>query len=254
MLPLAGPAACPRPAFDRKGGVLRHAFSPPLDRRRRGRARRLGLARILRLQARRVFARAVVAVRAATAKRRASCAPRSAPRLTLLLFAVARLMSAMRRTRSRPPTAADLADAERVIAAPIRDVTLPGPCSRDKALLFDDTRAGFVMYGVQGRTWVALGDPVCAPEQRSDLIRAFLERCDDFGGMPVFYEIGKEHLHRYADFGLTFVKLGEEARVDLRRVHAGGAAGARSIARRCGGSRRTARPSASSIAPTCRRS
>ena len=46
-------------------------------------------------------------------------------------------------------------------------------------------------------------------------MRLFLERCDDFGGVPVFYEVGKEDLHRYADFGLTFVKLGEEARVDL---------------------------------------
>jgi len=31
---------------------------------------------------------------------------------------------------------------------------------RDKALLFNDDRTAFVMYGVQGRTWVALGDPV----------------------------------------------------------------------------------------------
>ena len=43
------------------------------------------------------------------------------------------------------------------------------------------------------------------------LIRKFLERCQDFGGVPVFYEVGKTYLHLYADFGLTFVKLGEEA-------------------------------------------
>jgi len=46
-------------------------------------------------------------------------------------------------------------------------------------------------------------------------VRLFLERCDDFGGIPVFYEVSSEHLHCYADVGLTFVKLGEEARVDL---------------------------------------
>ena len=86
---------------------------------------------------------------------------------------------------------------------------------RDKALLFNDDRTAFVMYGVQGRTWVALGDPVGPESQFGDLVRRFLERCDDFGGVPVFYEIGKAHLHLYADFGLTFVKLGEEAKVDL---------------------------------------
>ena len=53
------------------------------------------------------------------------------------------------------------------------------------------------------------------PERVGGLVRLFLERCDDFGGIPVFYEVSSEHLYRYADVGLTFVKLGEEARVDL---------------------------------------
>jgi len=84
-----------------------------------------------------------------------------------------------------------------------------------------------VMYGVQGRTWVAMGDPVGLPESVSELVRLFLERCDDFGGMPVFYEVQKGCLHHYADFGLAFVKLGEEARVDLARFTLDGTRGAR---------------------------
>ena len=98
---------------------------------------------------------------------------------------------------------------------------------RDKALLFDDDRMGFVMYAVQGRTWVALGDPVGPEDRLSALIRLFLERCHDFGGVPVFYEIPPAHLHRYADFGLTFVKLGEEARVDLTALTLEGSQAAR---------------------------
>src|SRR4030095_6827145 len=69
----------------------------------------------------------------------------------------------------------------------------------------------------QGSTWVALGDPVCPPEKISEFIRLFLERCDDFGASPVFYEVRPENLHHYADFGLTFIKLGEEATVDLTK-------------------------------------
>jgi phosphatidylglycerol lysyltransferase len=133
--------------------------------------------------------------------------------VVLLLFAFARLI------RHAPPemhapTDEELADASRIIAA--QTATYPQLVYlRDKTVMFDDERRGFVMYGVQGRTWVALGDPVGPPECWSGLIRAFLERCDDYGGMPVFYEVSKAHLHRYADFGLTFVKLGEEARIDL---------------------------------------
>ena len=113
------------------------------------------------------------------------------------------------------PAPADLADAERVIAG--QSSTYPFLAMlTDKALLFNEDRSGFVMYGVQGRTWVALGDPVGPADRLPGLVREFLERCDDFGGVPVFYEICRSHMHVYADFGFTFVKLGEEARVDLR--------------------------------------
>ncbi len=85
----------------------------------------------------------------------------------------------------------------------------------DKSLLFNAARRAFVMYGVQGRTWVALGDPAGPADEAPGLIREFLERCDDYDGNPVFYEVSKERLHHYADFGLTFVKLGEEALIPL---------------------------------------
>jgi phosphatidylglycerol lysyltransferase len=97
---------------------------------------------------------------------------------------------------------------------------------RDKAILFDEEQTAFVMYGVQGRTWVAL-TPVGPPEKLGRLIRAFIERCDDFGGVPVFYEIPKEQLYRYADFGLTFAKLGEYGAVDLRQLSLESPKGAR---------------------------
>lgn len=112
------------------------------------------------------------------------------------------------------PTDAELEQADRIVRS--QSATMPFLVHlRDKSLLFNAERSAFVMYAVQGRTWVALGDPVGPPECAMSLIRAFIERCHDFGGVPAFYEIGKAGLHRYADAGLTFVKLGEEARVDL---------------------------------------
>lgn len=133
--------------------------------------------------------------------------------VTLLLFAFARLIGHAPHD-AEAPTDAELKTAGSIVA---RQPTTPAQLVflRDKALLFDDEQTGFVMYGVQGRTWAALGDPVGPPDRFDHLIRLFLERCDDFGGIPVFYQVSSEHLHRYADVGLTFVKLGEEARVDL---------------------------------------
>jgi phosphatidylglycerol lysyltransferase len=94
---------------------------------------------------------------------------------------------------------------------------------RDKSLLFNEDRSAFLMYGAQGRTWVAMGDPVGEHREATELIRQFFGRCDDFGGTPVFYQVRKERLHQYADFGLTFVKLGEEAFVELGAFHVDGA-------------------------------
>jgi phosphatidylglycerol lysyltransferase len=131
----------------------------------------------------------------------------------LLIFGLLRLL---RHASPEPdlPTDDELENARRILASSrgtIGNLVL----LRDKALLFDETRSGFIMYGVEGRTWAALGDPVGPPELRPELIRLFLERCDDYAATPVFYEVRKELLHHYADFGLAFVKLGEEAVVNL---------------------------------------
>lgn len=152
--------------------------------------------------------------------------------MVLLLFGFARLIGYAPH-EAQPPTDADLEDAGRAIAA--QSATFPFLVYlRDKALLFNEARTAFVMYGVQGRTWVALGDPVGPGDQLNDLVRRFLERCDDFGGVPVFYEVDQAHLHRYADFGLTFVKLGEEAKVDLStfRLEGGHGSKYRQVVRR----------------------
>ena len=143
----------------------------------------------------------------------------------VLLFAIGRLIRHAPH-EAPPPSDADLEDASRLIAAQPSTVPLL-VYLRDKALLFDDERGAFVMYAVQGRTWVAMGDPVGPADRLAHVIRLFLERCDDFGGVPVFYEVRKEHLHRYADFGLTFLKLGEEARVDLSTFRLEGGSGYR---------------------------
>jgi phosphatidylglycerol lysyltransferase len=145
--------------------------------------------------------------------------------VVLSLFGLARLVR-FAPHESPMPTDEELANAERVIAS--QSLTFPYLAYlRDKSLLFNEARTAFVMYAVQGRTWVALGDPVGPEREAAELIRLFLERCDDFGGVPVFYEIGKARLYLYADFGLGFVKLGEEAKVDLTQFTMEGSRAAR---------------------------
>jgi phosphatidylglycerol lysyltransferase len=157
----------------------------------------------------------------------------------LALFGFARLM------RHAPaalaaPSDESLAHAARIAAAST-DTGAYRALLGDKSLLFASmepaneaslTRVhgdpeGFVQYAVEGRSWVALGDPVVATapdaspariaRTRAELAWRFREAADAHGGWPVFYEVGADTLPVYIDLGLTFLKLGEEARVDLGR-------------------------------------
>ena len=85
----------------------------------------------------------------------------------------------------------------------------------DKPFLFSESGRAFIMYGVEGRSWIAMGDPVGPEEERSELIWKFRELCDLHAGWPVFYQVHREQLHLYLDLGLTLMKFGEEARVSL---------------------------------------
>ncbi len=85
----------------------------------------------------------------------------------------------------------------------------------DKALLFSEGDSAFIMYGVEGRSWIAMGDPIGQEKETAELAWRFREMSDRHNGWTVFYEVGTENLQVYLDLGLTFIKLGEEGRLLL---------------------------------------
>ena len=122
----------------------------------------------------------------------------------------------LRPARARPalPTPEVLDRAAAIIAGQSRaeaNVVLTG----DKALMFSDDGSAFLMYGVVGRSWVVMGDPVGPAAAARALIWRFRERCDAHAAWPVFYQVAAGSLPLYLDAGLTLSKIGEEARVAL---------------------------------------
>lgn len=85
----------------------------------------------------------------------------------------------------------------------------------DKALLFHPKDEAFLMYARRGRSLVALYDPIGPTQPRAEMIWQFRDLCDFHHARPVFYQVRAENLPFYMDIGLTAIKLGEEARVDL---------------------------------------
>jgi len=139
-----------------------------------------------------------------------------------LAFAAVRLLRPARPI-VLPPSPGVLDQVRDIVAASTRSsaqLALLG----DKSFLLGESNRGFVMYGVSGRSWVSMGDPVGPAEEQRELVWRFCEECDRYAAWPVFYEVGPEQLPIYLDVGLAPLKIGEEARVPLEAFSLEGSA------------------------------
>ncbi len=133
--------------------------------------------------------------------------------MVVAAFALTRLL---RTARFHPPApgTVEMADVRSILAgAPEASACLA--LLGDKHFLFDMTGSAFVMYGIAGRSWVAMGDPVGPPAAAEEAAWLFRERSVHHGARTVFYEVGTAHLDLYLEMGLDLTRLGEEARVSL---------------------------------------
>ncbi|HVY81073.1 MAG TPA: bifunctional lysylphosphatidylglycerol flippase/synthetase MprF [Steroidobacteraceae bacterium] len=139
--------------------------------------------------------------------------------LVVVLLATAWLLLNLLQPAKPEPAVADEADLERakkIIAQ--SDLTMANAAlTGDKRLLFSDTNDAFVMYQVNGRSWIALGDPVGPKARAEELVWRFRELSDHHGGRTVFYQASGDRLPLYVDLGLAALKIGEEARVPLQQ-------------------------------------
>ena len=130
-----------------------------------------------------------------------------------LFFTMARLLHPASPNPSIPEQA-DLEKVSRIVRGSSQtyaNLALLG----DKAFLFNQKGNAFIMYGTEGKSWIAMGDPVGPKGEWTELVWRFRELSDHYDAWPVFYEVGHKNVHLYLDLGLTLLKLGEEARVSL---------------------------------------
>jgi len=74
---------------------------------------------------------------------------------------------------------------------------------------------GFLMYGVNGKTWIAMGDPVGSEDVVRELIWQFRQETHRYGFQALFYEVSQRYLPYYIEVGFSLLKIGEDAVVDL---------------------------------------
>lgn len=85
----------------------------------------------------------------------------------------------------------------------------------DKSLLFSESGDSFLMYRIQGRTWVALHEPFGDPAEFASLVWEFHDAAYAANARPVFYSVSAASVPLWLDMGLSLVKMGEEAVVRL---------------------------------------
>ena len=96
-------------------------------------------------------------------------------------------------------------------AEPAANLALLG----DKRFLFSNSGETFLMFGVRGRSWIALGGPVGQREERLELLWRFRELADAHAARPGIYGVGPDDLPDLVELGFSIQKVGESAAVPL---------------------------------------
>ena len=100
----------------------------------------------------------------------------------------------------------------------------------DKCFLASEAGDAFLMYRVQGHSWIVMGDPVGPQAAWPDLLWRIRELADAAQGRLLLYQISPAALPIAIDLGLQLIKYGEEGRVNLAGFSLDGA-GAKSLRR-----------------------
>ena len=141
----------------------------------------------------------------------------------MLSFSILKLLSPAQKMPGLPGRE-DLEQAKKIVEkspSASANLSLLG----DKTILFNQKKNAFIMYGIEGRSWIAMGDPVGPAEEYTELVWSFREMCDLYGGWTVFHGVGEENMPLYSDLDLEFLKLGEEGRVRLETFSLEGGSG-----------------------------
>jgi phosphatidylglycerol lysyltransferase len=133
--------------------------------------------------------------------------------VAFLLAAIA--LDSVLSNRHPPRRSAPIPDVVRRLVAESQDTEANMALIGDKSFLISDDGKAFIAYADTGTSLIAKGEPVGAEEQGRDLIWDLREKADREGKRCAFYAVSPRYLPTYLDLGLSIMKIGEVARVDL---------------------------------------
>lgn len=106
-------------------------------------------------------------------------------------------------------------DQVRLLLADCEDADAQIALTGDKAFLVAEDGSAFLAYADTGKSLIAKGDPVGDYDAGVKLIWALREQADKTGRRTAFYSVSPAFIPTYLDLGLSIMKIGEVASVDL---------------------------------------
>lgn len=134
--------------------------------------------------------------------------------VALLLAAIS--LDSVLSNRRMPKRGDPIPDVVRQLVAESEDTEANMALIGDKSFLISDDNKAFISYADTGASLISKGEPVGAQEQGRDLIWKLREKADLEGKRCAFYAVSPRYLPTYLDLGLSIMKIGEVARVDLQ--------------------------------------
>ncbi len=128
--------------------------------------------------------------------------------IALVIFLVLRLFG---HAKPVDETAADVSPALGASSRAEAMLVLTG----DKQVVRSQHGSAWLMYRIQGRSWIVMGDPIGPEREWPDMLWALRERADSAQGRLLLYQISLRTVPIAIDLGLRLIKYGEEARVPL---------------------------------------
>ncbi len=136
--------------------------------------------------------------------------------LAVAVILVVVILDSFLTNRTRPITERQpIPDAVRRIVAESGDTEANMALMGDKAFLISEDETAFICYADTGKSLITKGDPFGDPEQGKELAWQLREKADKLGRRCAFYSVSTDYLPTYLDMGLSILKIGEVARVDL---------------------------------------
>ncbi|MEG1928145.1 MAG: bifunctional lysylphosphatidylglycerol flippase/synthetase MprF [Niameybacter sp.] len=153
--------------------------------------------------------------------------------LDTVIFVLFMLISALllnalsiKRTDFQYPTDEDLIELETFLKQYEGNAMTHLLFLKDKCFFYTCDHQVLIAYRPYKDKLMVLGDPIGNPKCFKEAVNHFRLFADQYDMIPIFYEINEDNLPIYHENGCKFLKLGEEAVVDLKTFTLAGKKGA----------------------------